>query len=186
MPGKEIQPVSDKQPDVAAQPDDSLMSHLAQDAWAIGSGIGRGLKKGVDEAVDHPGQTALRLGFMAGAGLLLGAAQARAGLLRLGVEALAVSSALSAYRNFSDAFSPMSGAGANLLDRQQRLNKTGERVGEFLFDATLMTAAGMAGAKVGQKYLGLTEPMSLYRPESQYVSSYDRLVLEKMNQYRGY
>ena len=161
---------------------ESVFQELANDCWSIGAGIGKGLKAGVNDALEHPVEFAARAGIMMTAGFVLGGMQRTAGLLRLTGEATVVGGALSAFRNLSNT-----GFDSSLrsdLSRDTRLGHTGEKIGQFLFDTAVFTAAGAASAKFSQKMCANVD-FSSSQWNSPTMSSFDRMIMEKMS-HRGW
>jgi hypothetical protein len=157
---------------------ESVFQEIANDCWSIGAGIGKGLKAGVNDAMAHPVEFAARVGIIMTTGFVLGGIQRGAGLLRLTGEAALVGGTISAFRNLRNT-----GFDSSLrtdLTRDTRLGRTGEKIGQFLFDTAVFTAAGAASAKFSQKMFSNVDFSSSHM-NSPSMSSFDRMIMEKMN-----
>ena len=140
-----------------AEQHDGFWQKVAREAYVMGGGlVGGAVSEGWKEVNDQPKETAIKLAASVGIGVVLGAAQRRAGIWGLGAEAIGSALGISFMADLSsperlglvqktwlDTWSSAANQDGNrtLMDRA---------LGQFAFDSGLMTIGGLSGATAGQ------------------------------------
>lgn len=138
--------------------EDTVADKLAREAQLVAMGLVGGIKDGAGEFVDDPLGSGLRLAGSVGLGLTLGYMQRGAGLLRftgqiagasIGTAFLLDVAGPGRWDSVGDAFADTWHSKRN-MDRN--VSVVQRDLGRFAFDSTIMTAAGLAGAKAGERF----------------------------------
>lgn len=143
---------------------ESVASKLWRDTRLIADGIGGGMKSGFEEAIKDPGGTGLRLAGTVGVGLILGATQRQAGLLKLGGEVFGISltgsfiSNVLAPERWSTAWDALSATHKSGRNFDANVRKMQDSAGRFAFDTVTNTVLGLGTAKVAQGVFWGAEP----------------------------
>jgi len=191
MKEREVLPISDKVDVENRGEDEAFRTKLAREAWVLAAGLAKGAKDSVEEIISEPGAAAGRLGVALFAGCLLGAGQRTAGLTRMGLEAVGVGMSVAFCRDllqpqrWSDVRDALSDACQSSANTDRSVALIGDKLGRFAFDTLLLSGLTLGASRFGQKML-FDVPSSLGSFESGYVSSYDRMILDKMNRTHPY
>ena len=191
MKEQDVLRISDKVDRENSSEDEAFRTKLAREAWVLAAGLANGARDGVEEIIAEPGTAAGRLGVALFAGCLLGAGQRTAGLTRMGLEAVGVGMGVAFCRDllqpqrWSDVRDALSGAWQSSANTDRSVALIGDKLGRFAFDTVLLSGLTLGAAKFGQNFLA-DIPSSLGSFESGYVSSYDRMILDKMNRTHPY